>query len=484
MTVSNLIVKAAGLLFKIPLTSLIGEEGMGYFNGAYTIFTWLYMISCAGLPSALSLIIAKFPKDKRQSGAMRVFRISVSIFTFIGLLGCLVLILGAPFISHLMRVENSSVAIVALAPTLFFICQSAALRGYFQGFGDLRWHSLSQVIEAVGKVGLGVALARFAINSGKSVPVAAAYAAGGISIGVIAGTLVLYTAFLLRKKHVDKIDTTPRLTLTRRLISAALPITVSSSVMSLTNLIDSLIMTRTLHSAGMAQAEVAAIWGNYSSLAVPMFNLPPVITMPIAYALLPSLSSALAAGDTKRAVKLTKDAASSTLMLALPCAVGMSAMAKPILSLLFADDVAERGALLLTLLAPSSMLLCMLALTNTVLQASSHERIPLYAMLVGAIMKLFSTWLLTPVLGKFATPISTFICYFTVLLISVIAIAALTPLGKAVTEKVYIKPLISASIAVTLAVILHPIAGTIISICAAGILYLILGALMHIIKTE
>ncbi len=484
MTVSNLVVKAAGLLFKIPLTSLIGEEGMGYFNGAYTIFTWLYMISCAGLPSATSLIIAKFSKDKRQSGAIRIFRISVSIFTFIGLLGCLLLIFASPLISHLMRVENSSTAIVALAPTLFFICQSAALRGYFQGFGDLRWHSLSQVIEAVGKVGLGVALANYAMNTGKSVPVAAAYAAGGITVGVIAGTIVLYVAFFFRKKPINELDTTPGLTLTKRLISAALPITVSSSVMCLTNLIDSLIMTRTLHSAGMAQAEVAAIWGNYSSLALPMFNLPPVITMPIAYALLPSLSSALAVGDTKKAFRLTKDAASSTLMLALPCAVGMSAMAKPILSLLFADDVAERGALLLTLLSPSSMLLCMLALTNTILQASSHERIPLYAMLVGAAMKLLSTWLLTPMIGKFATPVSTFICYFTVLLISVVAIAALTPLGKAITEKVYIKPLICAALSVTLAVILHPIAGTIISIGGAGVAYLILGSILHIIKTE
>ncbi len=484
MTVSNLIVKAAGLLFKIPLTSLIGEEGMGYFNGAYTIFTWLYMISCAGLPSAVSLIIAKFSKDKRQSGAIRILRISVYIFTFIGLLGCLFLIFGAPLISHLMRVENSSAAIVALAPTLFFICQSAALRGYFQGFGDLRWHSLSQVIEALGKVGLGVALANYAIKSGKSVPTAAAYAAGGITVGVIAGTLVLYIAFFLRKNPIDKLDATPKLTLTKNLISAALPITVSSSVMSLTNLIDSLIMTRTLHSAGMAQAEVAAIWGNYSSLAVPMFNLPPVLTMPIAYALLPALSSALASGDTKKAFKLTRDAASSTLMLAFPCAVGMSAMAKPILSLLFADDVAERGALLLTLLAPSSMFLCILALTNTVLQASSHERIPLYAMLVGAAMKLISTWLLTPILGKFATPVSTFICYFSVLLISVIAITLLTPLGKALTEKVYIKPLICAAISVTLAVILYPLAGTVISIGAAGTAYLILGSVLHMIKTE
>ena len=471
MTVSNLIVKAAGLLFKIPLTALIGEEGMGYFNGAYTLFTWLYMLSCAGLPTAASMLIAKLPKAKRRDGAMRIFRTALGIFTAVGLVGCLGLIFGAPVLSHLMRVEMSEAAIIAVAPTLFFVCQSAALRGYFQGFGDLRWYSLSQVVEALGKVGLGVAFAYHAIESGESIPTAAAYAAGGITVGVAAGMVTLYIAFTFAKKRGGEREITPTRTLARRLIGATLPITLSSSVMSLTNLIDSMLMTRTLHAAGMSQAEVAAIWGNYSSLAVPMFNLPPVLTMPIAYALLPSLSAALASGDQGKAVKLTHDAAKSTALLALPCAIGMAALSEPILSLLFADDVAERGAMLLTLLAPSSMLLCMLGLTNTVLQASGHERVPLYAMLVGAAAKLLATWLLTPTLGKYATPVSTFICYFTVLLISVIAIAAVTPLGKAMTHGVYAKPLAASTIAVTLAATVCPIIGAVPAIGMAAAAY-------------
>ena len=471
MTVSNLIVKAVGLLFKIPMTALIGEEGMGYFNGAYTIFTWLYMLSCAGLPTAASMLIARIPENKRGDGAKRIFRLSLCIFTAVGLIGSLTLIFGAPLIAHLMRVENSEPAIIAVAPTLFFICQSAALRGYFQGFSDLRWHSLSQVIEALGKLGLGVALAYHALESGKSVSVAAAYAAGGITVGVGAGMLTLYIAYTLTKRRTVEREVTPTKALARGLITSMLPITLSSSVMSLTSLIDSMLMTRTLHASGMAQAEVAAVWGNYSSLAVPMFNLPPVLTMPIAYALLPSLSAALASGQTGKAAKLTHDAAKSTAFFAVPCAVGMSAMSKPILSLLFADDVAERGAMLLTLLAPSSMLLCMLGLTNTILQASGHERVPLYAMLAGAVAKLVATWTLTPILGKFATPVSTFICYFTVLIISVSAIATLTVLGESLTRRVWAKPLIGALIAVTLAALIHPIVGTIISIGAAALAY-------------
>ncbi len=479
MTVSNLIVKAAGLMFKIPMTALIGEEGMGYFNGAYTLFTWFYMLSAAGLPTAASMLIAKLPEKSRRSGAVRIFKISLSLFTFVGLCGCLILIFCSGPISNLMRVENSRLAIIAVAPTLFFVCQSAALRGYFQGFGNLKWHSVSQVVEALGKVGLGVALAYHAVKSGKSIPEAAAYAAVGITVGVAAGMVVLYIAFIFKKKNGGERELTPSRTLAGNLIKAALPITLSSSVMSLANLIDSLIMTRSLHAVGMSQAEVASIWGNYSSLAVPMFNLPPVLTMPIAYALLPALSSALSAKKHEEAIRLTTDALRSTAVIAFPCAVGMSVFAEPILSLLFADDVAARGAMLLTLLAPSSMLLCLLGVTNTILQASGHERVPLYAMLCGAGAKFAATWILTPHFGKYATPISTFICYFTVIIISMIAISNFTPLGDAIGFNDFIRPLIVSGISVVFAALIYPIVGTVIAVGAAAVSYFAITALFR-----
>ncbi len=479
MTVSNLIVKAAGLMFKIPLTALIGEEGMGYFNGAYTLFTWFYMLSAAGLPTAASMLIAKLPEKSRRNGALKIFRIALSIFTLVGLVGCLILIFCSAPISHLMRVENSRLAIMAVAPTLFFVCQSAALRGYFQGFGDLKWHSASQVVEALGKVGLGVALAYHAIETGKSIPTAAAYAAIGITVGVAAGMVVLYIAFIFKKKSGGDKELTPSRTLAGNLVRAALPITLSSSVMSLANLIDSLIMTRSLHAVGMSQAEVASIWGNYSSLAVPMFNLPPVLTMPIAYALLPALSSALSGNNREESIRLTSDALRQTVVIAFPCAVGLSVFAEPILSLLFADDIAARGAMLLTLLAPSSMLLCLLGVTNTVLQASGHERVPLYAMLCGAGAKFAATWILTPYLGKYATPISTFICYFTVIIISLTAISFLTPLNEAIRFNDFLKPLIASAISVTFAALIYPIVGTLIAVAASAVGYFIITALFH-----
>lgn len=477
MTISNLIVKAAGLMFKIPMTALIGEEGMGYFNSAYNLFTWLYMLSCAGLPTAVSVMISKLPEGKRKSGALRIFKISALIFGAVGFIGCIGLVFGAGPISRLMRIENSEFAIIAVAPTLIFVCQSAAIRGYFQGFGNLLPHSLSQLIEALGKVFIGIALASYAMSENMGIAMSAAYAAFGITVGVAAGTLTLYIAMLFSKRDSGMKDLTPYSVTAKELVVRTFPITLSSSVMSLTNIIDSFIMTGSLNAAGMSQAETAAIWGNYSSLAMPMFNLPPVLTLPIAYALLPALSEAVSHGDNTSAKELIRKAVSATAMLSIPCAVGMSALAKPVLSLLFEADVAERGAPLLTLLAPSSFLLCMLALFNTVLQATGHEKVPLYAMLAGGGVKLAGTWLMTPYFGKFATPISTFLCYLTVILICMGAISALTNLASAFLTGEIISYIIISALAVAAASAICPRFGIIPAAMAAATIYFSLTAI-------
>ncbi len=478
MTLANLIVKAAGLLFKIPLTAMIGEVGMGYYSGAYTLFTWLYMLLAAGLPAASSMLISRLPLSRRNSGGYKIFRVSMLVFVPIGLIGSASLLLGAEPISALMRIESSRLSIIAIAPTLFFICQSAALRGFFQGHGEFGWHSVSQVVEAIGKAALGVALAYRALKGGASIAEAAAQAALGITVGVALGMVVLYLAMIFRKREASK----PAELSTRRvasdLIRAALPITLSSSVMSLTNLLDTFIMTRCLHASGLSQTETAAIYGNYTSLAVPMFNLPPVIVAPIAVSLLPTLSEALALGANERAKRLVSSALSITVIISVPCAIGLSSMSEPILSLFFADDIAARGAMPLTLLAPSSALVCLLGVTNVILQASGHERVPLFAMLFGALLKLLVSYSLTPYLRELATPISTFVCYFAVLAISIAAIASRTPIGAIMNLKLFIKPMIIGALAVLCAVLVYPILNgrlaVLLAIGCAGVVYLIL----------
>mgnify|MGYP002752950156 CR=1 FL=1 len=175
LTISNLIVKAIGLMFKIPMNHIVGDEGMGYYNEAYTIYTFLYMISTAGLPTAISIMVA----DSRAAGKVRqvkrIFRVSLGLFFAIGIVGMLVMLLGAGPLSTMIGAENTKYCIMAIAPTLFFICISSALRGYFQGYQSMFPTAVSQLIEAVCKLGVGITLALYAIRMDLPIYIAAAY---------------------------------------------------------------------------------------------------------------------------------------------------------------------------------------------------------------------------------------------------------------------------------------------------------------------
>lgn len=483
LTGAGLVVKVAGLFFKLPLTALIGEEGMGCFNTAYTIFVWFYTLSTSGLPAAEAMLISR-KADKKQ----RVLRVSLAIFTILGILGSATMALGAGTFSRLLRAEKAADAILAISPVLFFVCLSAGFRGYFQGIGELRPHAFSQVAEAFGKLFFGVAFAWLMINRGGTVEKAAAGAALGICGGMILGLILLIVSFVVHYAHEQNVHRKARklrkdvfamascahdrqnaqtlqsvqpecktgkgsqsfVKIAKKLISSAIPITLSASVMSLTSILDTIVMTRRLNDAGFSQTETIAIYGNYSSLAVPMFNLPPVLIYPIAYALMPALSSLykttkISDIDLEKARKLCREAFRTTCFIAIPCVVGMCAMAEPILALLFREDMARRGALMLSLLAPSSFFVCLLSLTGTILQSTGHEKVPLAAMLAGAVVKLASSWVLIPVMGKYGTPVSTFLCYFTICAIEIDAIARLTDL--LCPEYKLKKPVISAFLA-------------------------------------
>ena len=470
LAVSTIIVKFTGLLFKIPLTALIGESGMGYFNSAYTLFTWFYMISTAGLPVAAAMMISGARAEGKRRLIMRIFRLTLVVFLLLGLLGSGIMVFGAGWFSSLMRVEKSKLSMLAIAPTLFLICQSSALRGYFQGLGELAPHALSQIAEALGKLFLGLALAKYAISLGKPVEVAAAYAAFGLTIGVGAGMLVLYLSLLFVKNDEGSLpdeSSEPLRILLKRLFSAALPITLSAGLSSLSGLLDGMLMTRGLHSLGLSQVESAAIWGNYSSLALPMFNLPPVLIYPIVYALTPELSALLAAKDFEGARVRCKRTFSLTAAIAIPCSLGLAALAEPILALLFDDALAHRGAGMLMLLAPASFLVSLLAVTNTILQACGRGRDTLVAMAAGVGVKIISAWLLIPEIGRFGTPVSTFLCYLVCVGLSLGFIDS-TPLHRLFTPSLCSFWIAGAGAAVTLAVIVCPIFGVLPAMLAAG----------------
>jgi stage V sporulation protein B len=500
LTAANLITKIIGLIFKIPLTNMLGNEGMGYFNTAYQIYTWLDMLSTAGVPVALSMLISESHAKGRIAEEKKLFRLTVSVFAGIGLLGSALMLFFSKGLASFISADKAFLCILAISPALFFVCITSTVRGYFQGRRNMVPTAVSEIIESTLKLTVGILLGLYALNKGYELYKVAAYAILGVTVGVAASAIFLaLSTFLSKSLKSDTDQPSLECESSGKLLSTffkiAIPVMLSSSLLSMSSMFDTLIVIRRLQDIGIAETAAVALYGNYTAYCVTLFNLPPVLIYPIVSTLIPSLVAARTLGDTKKARLLTEKSLKLSAMIALPCSLGLAAMSLPILQLIFTSKAnAEMAAPLLTTLAPSVFLIGVMAVTNGMLQAFKLQRYSVISMTVGAIVKGVFAYLLPAVkvggsyLGIYASPISTFLFYFTITALNFYFLARYADVRISVT-KVYIRPLISAAICAFTAVgvyrLLTVIAGeikllTLVAIGTAAIVYalvlLVLGA--------
>ncbi len=451
LTAANLLIKAAGLLFKIPMNYIVGDMGMGYYSSAYSVYTFLYMLSTAGLPVALSIMVAECRAVGHIAEIKRVFRMALFLFFVIGIAGSGSMLLFSGELSSWIGSEPTVYCLIAIAPTLFFICVSSAYRGFFQGYQRMLPIAVSQLIEAFCKLILGIGGALYSIRMGYGIHITAAYAVSGISIGSLIGMVYLITAKLFfREEKEDEITVEIKSKENRHLSSFAVlrrfavisvPITISAAVMSISGMIDAVLIQRLLQMTGMAQEEATALYGNYTSLAVPMFNLPPVLIYPITCAMIPLLTASRAEEDAVRTRGIAESSLRAAVLLGMPCAFGMSALSHPILRMFYKNSSAYTAAPLLSLLAPASFFVCILAVTNAILQACGKAGKPVISMLAGSVVKIVSEAVLVRLIGIRGAPLSTFLCYFTASLINFVFVIRCTGL-RPNFAKMFLKPLL------------------------------------------
>jgi len=427
LALANLFVKVVGLILKIPLRDLMTDAGMAYYNTAYEIYAFLFTISTTGLPTAVAMLISEDRVKGNRREIKKIFRVTVLVFLLIGLLGTSVMLFGAPLFEKAYKISDSAYCIMAVAPTLFFICVASALRGYFQGYQYMTPTAISEVIEAVGKLAIGLLFANYAIAEGKPLPVVAAYAALGLTVGVAAGMLFLVLRKLtFRPQAFDEyasveedfslpVRSGKRIVYT--LFMIAVPITLSNSVMSFSTMLDGIILSRRLQAGGFGEEIVKTMIGNYKSCATPLCNLPLALVGPITASIIPLMSATIAEGNRARTRRIMDSSLLITAILELPCALGMSVLAEPIIILLFGrDSAAEQAAPLLSILALSVFFLSMISVTGSFLQAHKLERKPIVSMLIGAGVKIVASFLLVgiPAINIYGSPISSFLCGFTI----------------------------------------------------------------------
>lgn len=454
---STLLVKLIGLIYKIPMLTYLGSEGMGYFNSAYEIYALFCVIATAGLPVALSVLISRAIAKGEVLFVSCIYHTAMRTFLLIGCLGSCLMILFARFFCTLIKSPNAYGCMIAIAPTVFFVCISSALRGYFQGHQRMLPTAISQLIESVGKLIFGLLLARYALGKGYSTSAVAAFAGVGLTVGTAFSTLYLF----LEKKRFLRASIQPQAVafadypkkhreIRKQLAKLAIPMTLGASLVSVTKLIDMTMILRRLQSIGYDAVAANELYGSYTTLALSVYGLLPALVNAVALPLVPMLSAAIVSGDRRRQEQMIRTSYRITAMFGIPAALGVAAFAKPILSLLFGSDpqAVATAAPLLSTLGVSVFLSCMITAGNSVLHAYKEVNRPIYAMLAGALVKIAGAYLLIgiPQLGLMGAPISTFLCNATVVLINLYFASKLCPIKKIGT--IFVKPLLAASLSV------------------------------------
>ena len=426
------ITKVIGFIYKIPLYNLLGDEGTAHFQVTYAIYNLLLTISTAGVPVALSRLIAAARATGRPLQAKRYYTVGMFAFGAVGILGMTVMLLFSNELAGFMGDGEVALAVRLLAPSVFFACLVSVLRGYSQGHNDMLPTSISQIMEVLCKLVFGLAIAWYLARRGYNSATVAAGAIVGVTIGL--GLSVPIMAVYKRKiakKYADAAEMdnpmTPWGTL-KQIIRVGVPITIGSSILNIITLIDTkLVLERLQSGAGRSYQDAKILYGAYSK-GLTLFNMPSAFITPVAVSVVPVIAAAIARRQRGEARATIESCIKLTNIIALPAGVGICVLSYPIFNVLYPNSN-ENGPALLAMLGIASYFVCTYIVTNAVLQASGHERLSLIALPIGGIVKIAVNWILvgSPDINIIGAPIGTISCYVLITLINVIFMSAKLP---------------------------------------------------------
>lgn len=452
LAMATVVVKLMGFLFKTPLNYIIGEQGSGYFYNAYKVYDVLLMISTTGLPVAVSRMIAEAQELGNYAQIRRIFKTALYVFLTIGIVGSLGMLLFCRQLSVMVTTNtNSWAAIAALAPCVLLICLISAYRGFFQGQRYMSPTSISQILEALTRLAVGLSIAYLVMKRTGSI----IYAAGGAILGVTLGCLV--SVVYLNSKFRGAYRALPqggaaksgRSTL-KELLSIAVPITLGAAGLQIINLIDTMIYMRRLTGAlGWTELQVDTANGIYSFQQT-IFALPCAFIPTITIACIPAITAALTRKDLPSA-RATEESALRTMgLIAMPCAAGLSVLAQPIIRLLcpgYGEVSVATAAPILSILGVTVIFNSTVLLLNAFMQAHGDVTTPVVNMLVGGVVKIVVNYVLVgiPEINIVGAPIGTLVCYVCITALDLITMRKSVTTRPAVFKNL-VRPFLAAAI--------------------------------------
>ena len=446
-----LIVKVISAVYKMPLVNILGSAGYQDFTAAFNIFNILLMISTAGIPVAMSKMISEALAQDRPNQVRKIFRLAFSFFLLVGVICSLVMLIFAKQFAAVMNNTQAVWCIRVLAPSVALVCCLACFRGYAQGHRNMTPSSVSQIIEALFKLIVGLTLAWYLIRVlGKSDSIGAAGAIVGVTVSELAAVLYMLWDFLRTRKSEAAVRTdTPddARSILKLCLSLAIPISLTSASTSIITAVDnSLVMGRLQHALNMAEADARALMGNYNGVMT-VYQIPAALMVAITASVIPAVTVYLYRKDKAGASRVVGSALKTAILIAAPSGVGMIVLGTPITKLLFHSLNADIAGPILSILGVANIFVCLMLVCNSILQSHGILTLPIITMLIGGIiMVLFDFFMVAvPSINIFGSPIGTCICYGTTCILDLLIVHRIVPQCPSYLS-VFAKPLISSAV--------------------------------------
>ena len=417
LAMATMIVKLVGALYKVPLNAIIGEKGFGYFSTAYEIYNILLMISTAGLPVAMSRMISQASSLEHYGQVRQVYATARRIFLILGITGSVLMTAFCRPLANFWNQPDAWAAIGFLGPCVLLICIMSAYRGYFQGQSNMIPTAVSQVLEVVTKLIVGMIAAVAFLKATASISLAAGGAILGVTASCLVSAVYLFGCFRKSYRQLPEGTDTPKSfsSTAKELLKIAVPITVSSTILSIiTSLSSKIYMGRLLGFHVMTQT---------------IYNMPCAFITPITVSIIPAITAQITLKKFKETRMTEESAIRVTGIFAMPCAVGLVCLAGPVTALLggYTGEKLALATKMMTVLGISVVFNALVLVTTAIMQAHGNVNRPVINMLIGGVIKLIIVYVLTGnrAIGIVGTPIGTLTSYVVICILNVFSIRSL-----------------------------------------------------------
>ncbi|MCL2630465.1 MAG: polysaccharide biosynthesis protein [Firmicutes bacterium] len=427
LTLGVFLAKIVGAFYRIPLTNILGAEGMGVYQLIFPVYSFLLATSSGALPLAISVMVSERVTRGEEDEARVILNSAMSVLLLTGVVISLALALLSAPLARLQGNSDASLGYLAIAPAIFFVSGIAVLRGWFQGHNNMVPSASSNVIEAVIKLASGLLLAYFLL------PYGIKWAVFGALIGVTASEAVAFLAlYALYRKDNGRfrlnLDFKDARSKYKEIVKISLPITLGGMIFPFSQIIDSFLVVNLLSSSLGSQVATAG-YGVYTGVVTTIINLPIVLALSLGIAIIPQLTKGKAEGDIVRLKMKLNTAVKTALTIGVPFAILFLAIPRGIIGFLYPalspSQLAE-ATLLLRITAISTVGLALTQIYTAILQGLGNLYAPMKIMGVGVGVKTVLTIALIPFMGIAGVAVASATCFLITATLNGMAVRELT----------------------------------------------------------